>query len=586
MVAGARAMFWANYRRGPSLSVPAPFDDNSSDFWWYDRVSQMMAHLASVGYTDMLLPNPIKTISGAYRTGDGYGPFDDYDIGSKAAMGRFPTRFGTAEQLRRCIAIGRANGIALHIDDVMHQRMGGRAGVYRYLGADGKTLNGRFPKDPGCFRDTGQGPPRVPEDDVPAPADDYPFGDQLCPQKGQPERYVWDGLIDASIWLFRTLGIQGARTDDMKGMHAPFMVDFAKRLAAGLGFRPFLFGEYASGNPNDLKWWIDLVQGLYSAIDFDFHYNFAQNMCNSGGKFWMGSLNRPSLVKADPMHAVTWVESMDSDTNGFAGIIWNKILGYCLMMGFEGLPMTYARDYLSEPECYGLHDRIDNLTWCHQKLASGPTVFRGASEQNVAFFERLGPPGLLMALNNNVWSGGWETRSIQTAFGPNVELKDYTGGNTGHVWTDERGYATIGIPPAIDGRGYGMWSRVGHDGPVSPAGTWTQQTFFGAPDLDIMPAAGGRERLVAKIWCDEGTPLTARLHLGGHIEGRPSMLVYGPGQTAAADMPWESGTEIRTEERGWHTLTVELPAGQPDTAYECTVRYRAPRTITTEELAA
>jgi alpha-amylase len=58
----------------------------------------------------------------------------------------------------------------------MHQQSGGANGVYQYLGADGKTLNGRFPEHPGCFRGA---PPRRPEDPVPVPFFDYPFGDEF-----------------------------------------------------------------------------------------------------------------------------------------------------------------------------------------------------------------------------------------------------------------------------------------------------------------------------------------------------------------------------------------------------------------------
>jgi alpha-amylase len=91
----ARIMLWANYRRGPSLAVPAPFDDNSSPYWWYDRISNWSHTWASHGITDVLFPNPLKGQSGAYRTGDGYNPYDDFDIGTKNQMGGKPTRFGT-----------------------------------------------------------------------------------------------------------------------------------------------------------------------------------------------------------------------------------------------------------------------------------------------------------------------------------------------------------------------------------------------------------------------------------------------------------------------------------------------------------
>ena len=166
--------------------------------WWYDRISEMARDWASHGVTDVLFPNPLKTNAGAFKGADGYGPYDDYDVGSKVTsqFGGQPTRLGPAEQLRRAIAICRANGLDVFIDHVMHQRMGGHNGVYRYSSATGKD-NGRFPKDPPCFRGN---PPRVPQDPVPDVPDDFAFGDELCPINAIPHDYVAQGLIAAGDW--------------------------------------------------------------------------------------------------------------------------------------------------------------------------------------------------------------------------------------------------------------------------------------------------------------------------------------------------------------------------------------------------
>jgi hypothetical protein len=51
----------------------------------------------------------LKTASGAGPTADGYGPFDDYDVGSRDQIGPKGTtftRFGTREELQRCVARG------------------------------------------------------------------------------------------------------------------------------------------------------------------------------------------------------------------------------------------------------------------------------------------------------------------------------------------------------------------------------------------------------------------------------------------------------------------------------------------------
>src|SRR5262245_12338316 len=120
----------------------------------------------------MLLPPVLKT------SADGYGAYDDYDIGGKDQFFSVPTRFGTREQLQRLCAILHANELDPYLDTVMHQRIGGRAGVYRYRGADGKTMNDRFPKDPGCFFGTAKG--WRPRDPVYVTEADFGFGGERC----------------------------------------------------------------------------------------------------------------------------------------------------------------------------------------------------------------------------------------------------------------------------------------------------------------------------------------------------------------------------------------------------------------------
>jgi alpha-amylase len=41
----------------------------------------------------------------------GYDVFDDYDIGSKNQKGAMQTRYGNREELIRCVAMMRANGL-------------------------------------------------------------------------------------------------------------------------------------------------------------------------------------------------------------------------------------------------------------------------------------------------------------------------------------------------------------------------------------------------------------------------------------------------------------------------------------------
>ena len=105
---------------------------------------------------------------------------------------------------------------------------------------------------------------------------------------------------------------------------------------------------------------------------------------------------------------------------------------------------------------------LDNLVWIHENLANGGTVFRWKDFQFVVY-ERTSWPNLLVGLNNDTYDG-WKTVTVQTGFGANVQLHDYSG-HAGDVWTDGQGNVTIGIPPNNNGAGYVCYSRAGLEKP-------------------------------------------------------------------------------------------------------------------------
>ena len=84
----------------------------------------------------------------------------------------------------------------VYLDVVLHQLDGenGGPGVFKYLGADGKSLNGRGPMQSGCFR--GVPPANRPEDAVPVPADDFAFGREKVYQNCEPAGYTIADALD------------------------------------------------------------------------------------------------------------------------------------------------------------------------------------------------------------------------------------------------------------------------------------------------------------------------------------------------------------------------------------------------------
>ncbi len=205
--------------------VPTPGPGQPVNYWW-DHLAKQAKALRAAGFTAVWIPCPLKANSGTFS--DGFDVFDDYDLGSKDQKQTRATRFGTREQLERCVAILRANGLDVYVNLVENQRDGGDNKTYKYVDADGKPGGGRFSKTPTDFH----GPGGVPED--PAVFDDSAqFGDDLAPINGLPPRHCFDGLLDAADWMTRALDVQGYRLDDVKGVSTRFMRPLLDHGASG-----------------------------------------------------------------------------------------------------------------------------------------------------------------------------------------------------------------------------------------------------------------------------------------------------------------------------------------------------------------
>ena len=364
---------WGRFfdERGQRVTVPAPSTERGAS-WLWDTLAAEAHALASVGFDAIQLPPASKAQGGDGAGCDGYGIYDPRDLGAKPQQGSTPTRYGTAEQLRRLVAVAHANGLNISLDVVLHQLIGGDGAHYRYLGADGKTLNGRGAMHPGCFRrQAGAG--TQPEDDVPAPSDDFAFGDEKVYQHSNPARYTIDDALEYSDWLFRTTGADAGRIDDVKGLWAPFVSELLHHGAlAGLPF----YGEYFDGNRGKLNNWATgwPLDGRCGVADFPLHFAL-QAACNG--------LNARALDGAgyavwNPGLAYAFVDSPDTDTSPGQQVAGSKMLGYAYALTAASRQvLVYGKDYFPGsvwPGAYGLRPLIDNLVYIHQTFAYGGQV--------------------------------------------------------------------------------------------------------------------------------------------------------------------------------------------------------------------
>jgi alpha-amylase len=565
----------AAYRRAIGVSVPSPADGDPTTPWWWDHVAAQANAWRSSGFSAVLLPPVLKTPAGASPGADGYGVYDDYDLGSKNQFGSVPTRFGSRQLLQRCIAIMRANGLDVYADVVPHQRQGGENYTYNYQGAVSGTP-GRFHKFPDCFF------PNVPRDPIAGPiADDFQFGDELCPINAKPLGYVMDGLIAAGNWLTQALGVQGYRMDDVKGMAVEFVRTW---LESGSMEGQFAVGEYFDGDPQTLNWWCweSGMMGRCNVFDFSLRFSLAA-MCNNQSSWDMAQLDHAGLAGISPLSAVTFVENPDTDTS--FPVIWNKILGYAYILTSEGYPCVFYKDYSSDPGCYNLGSLIDNLVWIHENLAFGTTVCRWKDFQSIVY-ERQGYPTLLVGLNNG--AGGSRSLTVQTAFGSGVQLHDYTG-HGDDVWTGGQGEVTLTLPPNDNGLGYVAYSRTGYGQGFAHVPRVTTQVFEGAADLDIGPLSDQQTVTLGPVWLAAGSPARADITLTEDAWATVSDLqfeVVDPSGTTLGALHWSSGqpppgpVRFAATRDGWYRVNVTgRTTNRPGTPFSVAVQYHATSTL-------
>jgi glycosidase len=572
------------FKLAPNRAVPSPADGDKTIPWWWDHLAAQANAFRQAVFTAVWLPPVLKTSAGVTKAADGYEPFDDYDIGSKKQMGSVPTRFGSREQLQRCVATFRANGVDVYLDMVEHHRggdPGNRPFVFRYQGAGGEQDIGRFSKSPLNFvpnvpRDPNLGGP---------PRDDFPFGRELAPINAKPKNYVFNGLVDAADWLTRALDVQGYRLDDVKGLSTDFLFPFlnSKSLQG-----KFAFGEFFDGNTTLVNGWVFNPHGMRGrASAFDFPLRFIlQAMCNNAGRFNMADLDHAGLAGTAPANAVTFVENHDTDLS--SPVVTNKLLGYAYILTSEGYPCVYYRDYSTDQNCFGLKPSIDNLIWIHEKLAAGTTQQR-FKDFDLFAYERLGQPGLLVALNND--PNNPRTITVATSFGANVALHDYTGHSADAV-TNGQGTVTITVPRNTDGHGYVCYSRTGADGGFAVQTRATTQDFEGAADLDLPPSQSGKVIQVGRVWCDQATAISAILSVPG-LTGTTEieLEIVAPDNVKLASKAFKAGLTgqplaTTTGKVGFHTFALNAtksPVGL-SLDYKLSVTYTASKRLPAGEL--
>jgi hypothetical protein len=533
--------------------VPSPID-KSSDIYWYDlgclHVSGICRrwHYRPAQHAGVGRPEPRQQLRHTH--------------GIRAWRNQSATRW-IAGKLRTICRDSQSerDGVSFR----------SRAGASRRCQPSTKSITGevlRYPKDNHCF--VGED---VPKDNVAVPSEDFAYcsGNKfpITPAttetgkgrngRGYPKRQI----IKALDHLFSAFEKQGVRWDNVKSLDPSLIRDIWN--SSGAHQNLWGVAEFWSSDVAKLLWWLDRVEWKSSLFDFPLAFE-CRNAFNHSGGYNMANFQWVGLYQKAPFNTVTYCNSHDFDRSANR-LIFNMATAYALILGLEGLPCLYAKDYLERFGGYGLDEKIKNCLYQRYFLGQGSTLWRWTSHDVIAW-ERMGSgdaPGCLYAINNSPgididfigvhtkWRGCW--------------LHDYSG-HRPDVWADDNGYSVIGAPKRQDAFNAVCYAPHGWEGRNIPVhGGPTTQRFEGAGDLRIAPATPAGSH-VMRIWCDANKPIHLNKTEGDGVR-------FSVRDESGNDIVPRGNWAGQTKQKGWHSITA-FSMSVP-TAYIVDCTYMAPR---------
>lgn len=389
---------------------------------WWETIEAKVPDWEDAGINAIWLPPVSKAQSGGYSMG--YDPFDYFDFGQYDQMSSIETRFGSKTELTSLISAAHSEGLQVYADIVLNHNSGGDSESNPYTGGDTWTS---FTPASGMFNRTYDDfHPNDIED-----SDEGSFGEfpDLCHSKQNVQDWLWNNSNSVAQYYKDTMGFDGWRFDYVKGF-APWVVSEWNSTVGG-----FSVGELWDSDVDYLSWWADEAN---SSV-FDFACYYAMNDAFDGND--LTQLNNDMMWKTNPYKAVTFVANHDTDE------IWNKMLAYAYILTHEGYPCIFYRDY----EEWLDQDKLNNLIWIHNNLASGDTSILYADEDEyIARRNGYDGDGLIVYINN---SDNWQEHWVETNWS-STTIKDYTGNSSWEPVTQSGNWVKIEVPP----NGYSVWS--------------------------------------------------------------------------------------------------------------------------------
>ena len=303
------------------------------DYWnsnypngWANYLADLAPRLQTMGVDAIWIPPTIKN----GNQGNGYSPFDNYDLGDKWQKGFLATRMGNKDELLRAVAVLHANGIEVIQDIVLNHNDGagsssGAGGQdpaayddfttskyknFRYVSydkpagdesaADYLARSGRFSKNWQNFNPNPGNNSTSGDWNAPLFGPDisyYPGSNGLSSNATynptQASDYMRTGNRNWLVWYKKQVGFDGVRLDAVKHFPDFASEDFLYNLQSNAGWASggatmYAVGEWV-GSSSQMDGWVANVQNRSGTFDFSLR-NGLYSIVSQGGSFDIGTL--------------------------------------------------------------------------------------------------------------------------------------------------------------------------------------------------------------------------------------------------------------------------------------------------------
>lgn len=343
----------------------------------------------------------------------GYSVYDIFDLGEFDQKGSVRTKYGTKEELIAAIQACHDNGLLVYADIVMNHKAGAdETEVFKVVQVDENdrlhqisepfdiegftkfTFPGRGDKYSSFqwnythFNGTDYDHKTGNTGIYKILGENKDWNNNVDDEKGNFDYLMFcnidynhedvrNEMINWGKWLIDELNIDGMRLDAIKHIDSFFIRDFVHAMNEHTDGKFYFVGEFWRADLLTNENFLEDADYSLDLFDVALHYKFKE-ASEAGAAFDLRTIFDNTLVKENPLNAVTFVDNHDSQPGeALESFVkdWFKQSAYALiLLRYDGFPVIFYGDYYGiggEQPIEGKQLAIDTLLYIRKNFAYG-----------------------------------------------------------------------------------------------------------------------------------------------------------------------------------------------------------------------